>query len=64
MLAADNSVTPPRQWRWLVCLLIGEALYIYRMPQKDVYTRLIFHIIMCIHLFGILCILLMAGTII
>jgi hypothetical protein len=28
----------------------------YRVSQKDVYTRLIFRIIMCIHLFGILCI--------
>jgi hypothetical protein len=31
-------------------------IYIYRVSQKDVYTRLIFRIIMCIHLFGILCI--------
>jgi hypothetical protein len=28
----------------------------YRMSQKDVYTRLIFRIILCIHLFGTLCI--------
>jgi hypothetical protein len=28
----------------------------YRVSQKDVYTKLIFRIIMCIHLFGILCI--------
>jgi hypothetical protein len=29
---------------------------IHRVSKKDVYTRLIFHIIMCIHLFGIPCI--------
>jgi hypothetical protein len=28
----------------------------YRMCRKDVYTRLIFRIIMCVHLFGIPCI--------
>jgi hypothetical protein len=31
-------------------------IYIYRVSQKDVNKRLIFRIIMCIHLFGIPCI--------
>jgi hypothetical protein len=29
---------------------------IYRVSQKDVYTGLIFRIIMCIHFFGVPCI--------
>jgi hypothetical protein len=35
---------------------IEASGWIYRVSQKYVYTRLIFRIIMCIHLFGIPCI--------
>jgi hypothetical protein len=38
--------------RFAVRMHLG-LLWMYRVSQKDVHTRLIFRIIMCVHLFGI-----------
>jgi hypothetical protein len=38
--------------RYVPCSLDSLCHFIYRVSQKYVYTRLIFRIIMCIHLFG------------